>query len=69
MRHELLTGAQASLSAWSGSSGWAGWRDAAGLALVWMRAFLRLGGVLTFTAGVLALLLVKSLVRTFGRAN
>lgn len=63
MRHELITSAQASPQAWV----WL--RDAATLVSVWLRAILRLGSVIAFSVGVLALLLVKSVVRVFGHAN
>jgi hypothetical protein len=63
MRPETITGAR------GGAPSWVWWRDAASLILVWMRAFPRLGRVLYFTAGVLMLLLVKSVVRAFGHPS
>jgi hypothetical protein len=63
MSQEGLTAAQV------GVRGWVWLRDAATLVLVWLRAFVRLGGAMYFTLGVLALLLAKSLVRAFGHPH
>lgn len=63
MRQDLVTYAR------MGGPAWAWWRDAAALAVVWLQALLRLGGVISFFVGVLALLIVKSVVRTFGHTS